>query len=121
MGAYTCLENGRGQLARRMHEYGGTSSDPGVRRYGRQAWGLYHWDIGDIGEAYRCFAGEDGDPSVPDEETRCGGTAAFREGPGWRAVLTALHGDVESALAFVDTWDTRAIRTRLRSGSTTPP
>ncbi|MFG1871566.1 BTAD domain-containing putative transcriptional regulator [Micromonospora arborensis] len=107
MGAYTCLEKSRGQLARRIHEYGRTSSDPGVRRYGRQAWGLYHWDIGNIGEAYRCFAGEDGDPSVPDEETPLRRDGSIPgEGPGWRAVMTALHGDVESALAFVDTWDT---------------
>lgn len=111
MGAYTSIEKGRGRLARRMHELGQASSAPAVRRYGRQAWGLHQWDIGNIGEAYRAFSKEDVAPAdatrAPDEETplrRDGGIPG--EGPGWRAVMTALHGDVDTALAFVDTWDT---------------
>ncbi|HEY8980826.1 MAG TPA: BTAD domain-containing putative transcriptional regulator [Streptomyces sp.] len=106
MGAYTAIEKGRGELARRLHELGQTSADPAVRRYGRHAWGLYQWDIGNIGEAYRALAKEE-TAAPPDEETplrRDGGIPG--EGPGWRAVMTALHGDVDAALAFVDTWDT---------------
>ncbi|MFD8078341.1 BTAD domain-containing putative transcriptional regulator [Streptomyces sp. NPDC059718] len=111
MGAYTSIEKGRGQLARRMYELGEVSSDPAVRRYGRQAWGLHQWDIGNIGEAYRSFHKEDvaavGGTVAPDEETPLRRDGSIPgEGPGWRAVMTALHGDVDAALAFVDTWDT---------------
>lgn len=110
MGAYTAMEKGRGQLARRMHELGQASSSPAVRRYGRQAWGLHQWDIGNIGEAYRCFSKEEvaiGGTAAPDEETPLRRDGSIPgEGPGWRAVMTALHGDVDTALAFVDTWDT---------------
>ncbi|MEW2465081.1 BTAD domain-containing putative transcriptional regulator [Streptomyces sp. NPDC046994] len=110
IGAHTSIENGRGQLARRMHELGQVSSDPVVRRYGRLAWGLHQWDIGNIGEAYRSFTKEDGaavgGTVAPDGETplrRDGST--IREGPFMRAVMTALRGDVDAALAFVNTWD----------------
>ncbi|MBE8472221.1 AAA family ATPase [Streptomyces sp. 3R004] len=111
MGAYTSIEKGRGQLARRMHELGQASSATAVRRYGRQAWGLHQWDIGNIGEAYRAFSKEDVAPAhgtlAPDEETPLRRDGSIPgEGPGWRAVMTALHGDVDTALAFVDTWDT---------------
>lgn len=106
MGAYTSIEKGRGQLARRMHELGQVSPDPAVRRYGRQAWGLHQWDVGNIGEAYRSFAEEDVTAAL-DEETPLRRDGSIPgEGPGWRAVMTALHGDVDAALAFVDTWDT---------------
>ncbi|KUN29570.1 transcriptional regulator [Streptomyces antibioticus] len=111
MGAYTAIEKGRGRLARRMHELGQASSAPAVRRYGRQAWGLHQWDIGNIGEAYRAFSKEDVAPAdatlAPGEETPLRRDGSIPgEGPGWRAVMTALHGDVDTALAFVDTWDT---------------
>ncbi|MEU1516440.1 BTAD domain-containing putative transcriptional regulator [Streptomyces sp. NPDC005811] len=111
MGAYTSIEQDRGQLARRMHELGQASSAPTVRRYGRLAWGLHQWDIGNIGEAYRTFTEEDvaavAGTGAPDEETPLRRDGSIPgEGPGWRAVMTALHGDVDKALAFVDTWDT---------------
>ncbi|MFF5364746.1 BTAD domain-containing putative transcriptional regulator [Streptomyces scabiei] len=111
MGAYTSIEKGRGQLARRMHELGQVSSDPAVRRYGRHMWGLHQWDIGNIGEAYRTLIKADvaavGGALAPDEETPLRRDGSIPgEGPGWRAVMTALHGDVDAALAFVDTWDT---------------
>jgi hypothetical protein len=81
------------------------SADPAIRRYGRRAWGLHQWDIGNIGEAYRSFTEEDGTPVAPDEETPLRRDGIVGGGPGWRAVTTALHGDVETALALVDTWD----------------
>ncbi|MEV7389707.1 BTAD domain-containing putative transcriptional regulator [Streptomyces sp. NPDC091215] len=112
IGAHTSIENGRGQLARRMHELGEASSDPVVRRYGRLAWGLHQWDIGNIGEAYHAFTGEEaaavGGTVAPDGGTplrRDGST--IKEGPFMRAVMTALRGDVDAALAFVNTWDTQ--------------
>ncbi|WP_433063494.1 BTAD domain-containing putative transcriptional regulator [Dactylosporangium sp. CS-033363] len=104
MGAYTAMERERGRLAKRMHERGEASSDPAIRRYGRQAWGLHQWDIGNIGEAHRSFTAEDDSSTSADTPLRRDG-AIPGEGPGWRAVTTALHGDVETALAFVDSWD----------------
>ncbi|MGW4792390.1 ATP-binding protein [Nonomuraea sp. NPDC004297] len=55
-GAYISSEKDRGVWARRLHEQGQASTDPIIQAYGRQAWGLYHWDIGDIGAAYQCFS-----------------------------------------------------------------
>jgi DNA-binding SARP family transcriptional activator len=110
MGAYTSLDKDRGTLARRMHEHGHASTDPAVRRYARHSWGLHQWDVGNIGEAYRSFTEEDlAAPSgnvAPDEETPLRRDGSIPgEGPGWRAVTTALHGDVDTALASVDGWD----------------
>ncbi|SNY64483.1 Transcriptional regulatory protein, C terminal [Paractinoplanes atraurantiacus] len=105
MGAFTALEENRGTLAERMHELAEASSDPAVRRYGRSTWGLHQWDIGNVGEAYRILTGEDpAGPEVTTPMRRDGRIPG--EGPGWRAVMTALHGDVAAALAYVDTWDT---------------
>jgi DNA-binding SARP family transcriptional activator len=114
MGAYTSMDGQRATLARRMHEHGEASDDPVVRRYGWNAWGLHQWDIGNIGAAYRSFTAADGagpDDGLHEAATPTTDTPLRRdgsipgEGPGWRAVMTALHGDVDAALAFVDTWD----------------
>ncbi|XVV15213.1 BTAD domain-containing putative transcriptional regulator [Actinoplanes sp. CA-131856] len=105
MGAFTALDKDRGRLAERVHELAGASTDPAVRRYGRSVWGLHQWDIGNVGEAYRILTGDD--PAGPEVTTPMRREGRIPgEGPGWRAVMTALHGDVEAALAFVDTWDT---------------
>ncbi|MBL7255827.1 AAA family ATPase [Paractinoplanes lichenicola] len=110
MGAFTRMTDDRGLLARRMHERGRDSGDPAARAYARQAWGLHQWDIGNIGEAYRSLTGPDIVPTSPSEEPpmstplRRDGSIPG-EGPGWRAVMTGLHGDPGAALAFVDTWD----------------
>jgi DNA-binding SARP family transcriptional activator len=109
MGAFTSMDKDRGRLARRMHEQGQASSDPAVRRYGRQAWGLHQWDIGNIGAAHRSFVEDHAATAggaTPDDETPLRRDGSIPgEGPGWRAVTTALHGEVEMALAAVDTWD----------------
>jgi hypothetical protein len=55
-GAYVSTEKDRGMWARRLHEQGQASADPIIQAYGRQAWGLYQWDIGDIDEAYQSFS-----------------------------------------------------------------
>ncbi|BEL06600.1 hypothetical protein Q0Z83_047910 [Actinoplanes sichuanensis] len=107
MGAYTALEKDRDRLARRMHEMGQGSTDPAVRRYGRQSWGLHQWDVGNIGEAVRLLSEKDHDTGVlaaPQTPLRRDG-AIPGEGPGWWAVTTALHDDVPTALALVDSWD----------------
>ncbi|MBP2323156.1 DNA-binding SARP family transcriptional activator [Kibdelosporangium banguiense] len=107
-GAYTFLEWDRERLVRRLYEQGEASSDPVVRVYGRQAWGLHQWDIGNIGEAYRCF--EANNPAVLDGVVSSHSETPIRrdvsgEWPGWRAVVTALHGDVETARTMIDEWN----------------
>jgi hypothetical protein len=107
MGAFTAMEKERGRLAERMHQLAQVSSDPAVRRYGRSTWGLHQWDIGNVGEAYRILTADDPDTAGPEVATPMRQDGSIPgEGPGWRAVMTALHGDVAAALAFVDTWDT---------------
>ncbi|MEV4138983.1 hypothetical protein AB0J72_43310 [Dactylosporangium sp. NPDC049742] len=112
------MEQDRGALARRMHRHGQESSDPAVQAYGWNAWGLHQWDTGHIGAAYRSFTAADSarpdarDAAAPDHDTPLRRDGSIPgEGPGWRAVTTALHGDVATALTFVDTWDRPATRT----------
>ncbi|MBB6475778.1 ATP-binding protein [Sphaerisporangium rubeum] len=107
-GAYTFLEWNRFGLVRRLYEQGEASADPVVRVYGRQAWGLHQWDIGAIGEAYRVFVAND--PALLDGVVASHSESAIRrdvsgEWPGWRAVMTAMHGDVEAARAMIDEWN----------------
>ncbi|SFR29104.1 Transcriptional regulatory protein, C terminal [Lentzea waywayandensis] len=107
-GAYTFLEWDRERLVRRLREQGEASSDPVVRVYGRQAWGLHQWDVGNIGEAHRCF--EANNPAVLDGVVSAHSDTPIRrdvsgEWPGWRAVVTALHGDVEKARTMIDQWN----------------
>ncbi|MDP9796185.1 DNA-binding SARP family transcriptional activator [Catenuloplanes nepalensis] len=128
-GAYTFLDPDRGHLARRLYAQGEASTLPVVRVYGRQALGLHHWDVGAIGEARRLFASNDlalldtapaqpnGDPepggpgsSVPGPNAPGHGATAVRrdvsgEWPGWRAVVTALHGEVDTAVTMIDEWN----------------
>ncbi|MBL7500480.1 AAA family ATPase [Frankia sp. CN7] len=107
-GAYAFLEWDRERLVRRLSEQGEASSDPVVQVYGRQAWGLHQWDSGNIGEAYRCFSANDlalleGVVSSYSETSIRRDVSG--EWPGWLAVVTALHGDVEKARALVDKWN----------------
>ncbi|WP_433830534.1 BTAD domain-containing putative transcriptional regulator [Actinoplanes sp. CA-015351] len=107
-GAYTFLEWDRERLVRRLAEQGRASADPVVQVYGRQAWGLHQWDIGNIGEAHRCFTGND--RALLDEVVSPHSETPIRrdvsgEWPGWRAVLTAMHGDVATAGAMIDDWN----------------
>src|SRR5262249_60221110 len=39
-----------------LPEQGRAAGAPIIRASGRQAWGLYQWDIGRIGAAYQCFS-----------------------------------------------------------------
>ncbi|MEV4629860.1 BTAD domain-containing putative transcriptional regulator [Micromonospora sp. NPDC049523] len=107
-GAYTFLEPDRESLVRRLYEQGEASSDPILRVYGRQAWGLHQWDIGNIGEAYRYFMAND--PAVLHGAVSSHSESPVRrdvsgEWPGWRAVVTALRGDAETAGAMIDEWN----------------
>jgi DNA-binding SARP family transcriptional activator len=107
-GAYTFLEPDRAHLVRRLYEQGEASSDPTVRIYGRQAWGLHQWDIGNTGEAYRFFMAND--PTALHGAVSSHSDTPVRrdvsgEWPGWRAVVTALRGDVGTAVTMVDEWN----------------
>ncbi|MFC6083534.1 ATP-binding protein [Sphaerisporangium aureirubrum] len=107
-GAYTFLEWDRLRLVRRLHDQGEASSDPIVRVYGRQAWGLHQWDIGDIGAAYQCF--KDNDPALLEGVVSAHSETPIRrdvsgEWPGWLAVVTALHGDAETAGTMIHKWN----------------
>jgi DNA-binding SARP family transcriptional activator len=107
-GAYTFLEWDREHLVRRLSEQGSASGDPVVQVYGRQAWGLHQWDIGNIGEAYRFF--NENDRAIRDGVASPQTDTPIRrdvsgEWPGWQAVVTALHGDVETASAMIDRWN----------------
>ncbi|WP_061300325.1 BTAD domain-containing putative transcriptional regulator [Herbidospora cretacea] len=107
-GAYTFLEWDRLRLVNRLYEQGEASADPVVRVYGRQAWGLHQWDVGDIGEAYRCFS--ENDPALlegvvsPHSETPIRRDVSG-EWPGWLAVMTAMHGDAAKAGTMIDKWN----------------
>ncbi|MEV0315423.1 ATP-binding protein [Nonomuraea fuscirosea] len=107
-GAYTFLEWDRVRLVRRLYEQGEASGDPVVRVYGRQAWGLHQWDVGQIGAAFRCF--NENDPALLDGVVSAHSESPIRrdvsgEWPGWQAVVTALHGDVETAETIIDQWN----------------
>ncbi|MFS8201683.1 ATP-binding protein [Streptomyces sp. CWNU-52B] len=92
-----------GPLARRLLEQGQASADPFVLACGLQAWGIHHWDVGNIGEAFRYLSRSR--PLVLDLARR-------EENPvkhdlqllmtGMLAETTALHGDVGAARALLD-------------------
>ncbi|MFF5075587.1 ATP-binding protein [Actinoplanes sp. NPDC000266] len=114
VGAYTSMDPRRGAWARELYEQGLASGDPVSQAYGWEAWGLHHWDTGDIDEAYRCFSGQgragaDGVAKPPrnpvrrhvPEETPFD-IPRFDYWPGWLALATALRGDPEAALTSID-------------------
>jgi hypothetical protein len=76
--------------------------------YGRQAWGLHQWDIGNIGEAHGSFSGNDPAALVgvvsPHSETPIRRDVSG-EWPGWLAGVTAMHGDPEAARVMVESWN----------------
>lgn len=94
-----------GRLARRLFDQGCASSDPMMRTYGLQAWGLHQWDVGNIGEAFRYLS--------QSERALLAGLAPPAEDPvrsdlellmtGMLAEVTALHGDVDAARGLLDT------------------
>ncbi|MET8145380.1 BTAD domain-containing putative transcriptional regulator [Sphaerisporangium sp. NPDC005288] len=91
-------------LARRMLEQGKTSSDPLVRAYGLQTWGLQQFTEGDNEDAFRCLS-EAGRILMTRDDPR-------EQDPVWYdlkllmigklAETTALHGDVDGARSLLD-------------------
>ncbi|GAA1852032.1 ATP-binding protein [Asanoa iriomotensis] len=89
------------RLARRLLDQGEASADPLVRAYGRNAWGIHQWDVGDIGEAFRYLSRSDS--TVLDDR----GEHPLRRDlrllwPVMLALMTALHGDVDGSRAQLD-------------------
>ncbi|MEU6379169.1 AAA family ATPase [Streptomyces sp. NPDC046909] len=99
-----------GRLARRLLEQGEASDDPVVRAYGWYAWGIHQWGVGGIGEAFRYLSRANWtvlDGLAHQEEDPLGRDLRLI-GVGMLAMMTALHGDTEAALALLDTMETAA-------------
>ncbi|MFD4511438.1 ATP-binding protein [Streptomyces sp. NPDC058457] len=99
-----------GRLAGQLLAQGEASDDSAVRAYGWYAWGIHQWGVGNIGEAFRYLSRTDW--TVLDD------LAHHEEDPlrrdlrllaaGMLAMMTALHGDVDGALAQLATMEAAA-------------
>ncbi|WP_051572077.1 BTAD domain-containing putative transcriptional regulator [Cryptosporangium arvum] len=93
-----------GPLARRLLEEGQASPDPVLRAYGLVSWGIQEWDRGNIGEAFRYL--RKADPLVLDELTWRDENRLRRDlqlkSPVMLALVTTLHGDVDSARTVIE-------------------
>jgi DNA-binding SARP family transcriptional activator len=93
-----------GRLARQLLDQGEASADPVVRAYGRHAWGIHNWDVGNIAESYRYLS-----RSAPPVQA---GTLRREQAPlrhdlqllspVMLGLMTALHGDIDGARAQLD-------------------
>ncbi|WP_326626770.1 AAA family ATPase [Nonomuraea fuscirosea] len=87
-----------GPLARRLLDAGEASADPFVSTSGLQAWGIYQWHLGDIGEAYRYLSRSKDvllDLAQRDEDPVRHDLLLIMI--GLLAEVTALHGDLGAA------------------------
>jgi DNA-binding SARP family transcriptional activator/tetratricopeptide (TPR) repeat protein len=92
-----------GPLARRLLEAGEASADPFVSTSGLQAWGIYQWHLGDIGEAYRYLSRSKAvvlDLARRDEDPVRHDLLLIMI--GLLAEVTALHGDIDAAREMLD-------------------
>ncbi|MFD7307234.1 ATP-binding protein [Promicromonospora sp. NPDC059942] len=92
-----------GRLARQLLDHGETSASPVVRAYGQHAWGIHQWDVGNIGEAFR-YLSKSRTTMLDDA---AGSADPLRHdlqllSPVMLALMTALHGDVDSAREQLD-------------------
>ncbi|WP_189269763.1 ATP-binding protein, partial [Streptomyces fuscichromogenes] len=99
-----------GRLAHRLLEQGEASADPVVRAYGQYAWGIHQWDVGNIGEAFRYLSRTNS--TMLDDLAR-GREGTLRRdlrllGPAMLALMTALHGDLDTAWTLFDTMEATA-------------
>jgi tetratricopeptide (TPR) repeat protein len=98
-----------GPLAHRLLEQGEESADPVVRAYGRHAWGIHQWDVGNIGEAVRYLIQSDvmvDDPARREDEPLRHDLQLLS--PVMLALNLALHGDVEQSRTLFDRVETGA-------------
>ncbi|GIF23910.1 DNA-binding SARP family transcriptional activator [Actinoplanes tereljensis] len=99
-----------GRLARRLLDQGEASADPIVRAYGRHAWGIHQWDVGNIAESYRHLSLSDparpGDPPSREQEPLRHDLQMLS--PVMLALMTGLHGNVDAARARFDTLEAEA-------------
>ncbi|MFD4603288.1 ATP-binding protein [Streptomyces sp. NPDC058464] len=90
-----------GRLAGRLLAQGEASDDSAVRAYGRYAWGIHQWGAGNIGAAFRYLSRTDW--TVLDDLAHHEKDPLRRDlrllAAGMLAMMTALHGDVDAALA----------------------
>jgi tetratricopeptide (TPR) repeat protein len=97
-----------GRLARRLLEQGEVSADPILRAYGRYAWGIHQWEIGNIGEAFTYLSRTHS--TVLDDLAHGQEDQLRRDlrllGPVMLALMTALHGDTDTAWALLDAIET---------------
>ena len=93
-----------GPLARRLLEDGEASANPVVRAYGQHAWGIHQWDVGNIGEAFRYLSKSR--TTMLDDATGTDQDQLRHDlqllSPVMLALMTALHGDVDSAREQLD-------------------
>ncbi|MFE7225027.1 BTAD domain-containing putative transcriptional regulator [Nocardioides sp. NPDC057577] len=88
-----------GQLAHRLLADSERSEDPVVQAYGRHAWGIHQWDVGNIGAAYRHLSESN---AVVAERAKSLDQDQLRHdlqllSPAMLALNTALHGKDEEA------------------------
>ncbi|MER6080601.1 AAA family ATPase [Streptomyces sp. NPDC001833] len=99
-----------GRLAGQLLVQGETSDDSAVRAYGRYAWGIHQWGVGNIGEAFRYLSRTDW--TVLDDLAHQEEDPLRRDlrllAAGMLAMMTALHGDVDAALAQLATMEAAA-------------
>lgn len=99
-----------GRLASLLLEQGEASDDPVVRTYGWYAWGIHQWGVGNIGEAFRYLSRTNW--TVLDDLAHQEEDPLRRDlrliGVGMLAMMTALHGDTDAALALLDTMEAAA-------------
>ncbi|MFF5292083.1 ATP-binding protein [Paractinoplanes globisporus] len=99
-----------GRLARRLLDRGEASDDPVVRTYGRHAWGIHQWDIGNIGAAHRYLSWSN---SAINRDSAGREQAPLRHdlqllSPVMLALMTALHGDVDESRVMFDALEAAA-------------
>ncbi len=98
------------QLARRLLTEGERSEDPVVQAYGRHAWGIHQWDIGNVGDAYR-FLSESN--AVVRRRSKVWDDEPLRHdlqllSPAMLALNTVLHGKVAQGRALFRSIETDA-------------
>lgn len=113
--AISSVTTERGALARWLLDQGEASPEPVVLAYGRQAWGIYQWDIGNIDVAMR-YMGDNW--TVLDELSQREENPLLKDMQElWgvmQALVTTMHGDVSAARRLFDRMEAEAGEDRYR-------